>query len=217
MFQDSLSWNDLLFMFRGAGLTLLLTFWAVLGGTALGLVLGVARESMPPLADFLLGSVLDIFRSVPLLIQLILASAFAPIIGIDWGPFTVACVVLAIYTSAYSTEVVRGSIKAVPRSTRRAARSLGMTWWQDLTAIVFPMALRVGLPSWINLVLGVMKDTSIVLWLGVIELLRSSQIIVTRTQEPLLVLFVAGLIYFLISFPLARLGALLERKGEAHG
>lgn len=96
--------------------------------------------------------------------------------------------------------------------TRRAARSLGWTWWQDLEEIVFPIALRVGLPSWIGLTLGVMKDTSLVLWIGIIELLRASQTIVTRIHEPLFVLSIAGLIYFLMSFPIARLGEALERR-----
>jgi len=120
--------------------------------------------------------------------------------------------VLALYTAAYCAEIVRGGILAVPSTTRRAARSLGMTYTQDLTNIVFPMALRVALPSWIGLTLGVMKDTALVLWIGIVELLRASQVIVTRIQEPLFVLSIAGLIYFLMSFPIARLGARLEKR-----
>ena len=214
MFQDKFTWTDALFMARGAGVTLQLTLWAMLGGTLLGLGFGVVRETAPRGLSEIIGSVLDIFRSVPLLIQLILATAFAPIVGINLDPFTVAGVVLAVYASSFVTEVVRSSMQAVPNATRRAARSLGLTWWQDMTEIVFPIAIRVGLPNWINLVLGVMKDTALVLWLGVIELLRSSQIIVTRTQQPLLILAVAGAIYFGISFPIARLGAWLERRAE---
>jgi polar amino acid transport system permease protein len=87
-----------------------------------------------------------------------------------------------------------------------------MTWWQDLRWIVFPIALRVSLPSWTGLTLGVMKDTALVLWIGIVELLRASQVIVTRIQEPLLVLALCGLIYFLMSFPISRLGAYLETK-----
>ena len=78
--------------------------------------------------------------------------------------------------------------------------------------IVLPLGTRVMLPSWIGLTLGVMKDTALVLWIGIIELLRSSQIIVTRIQEPLFVLSIAGLIYFLMSYPVARLGDRLEKK-----
>jgi polar amino acid transport system permease protein len=150
-----------------------------------------------------------------LLIQFVLANSFKSIIGLNWGPFTVGCVVLAAYTAAYCTEIVRAGILAVPVTTRRAARSLGMTWRQDLISIVFPIALRVALPSWIGLSLGVMKDTALVLWIGIVELLRSAQIIVTRIQEPLFVLSLAGLIYFVMSFPIARLGARLEKRWRA--
>ena len=204
--------NDLWYMLKGAGVTLSLTFWAVAGGTLLGVLFGVARASAPWWVNAPIGFVLDIFRSVPLLIQFVLANSFKSIIGLNWSAFTVGCVVLAIYTSAYCTEIVRSGVLAVPVTTRRAARSLGLTWRQDLTEIVFPIAMRVALPSWIGLTLGVMKDTALVLWIGIAELLRSSQSIVTRIQEPLFVLMIAGLIYFLMSFPIARLGARLESR-----
>lgn len=212
LFQTSFTLNDLWFMLKGAGVTLSLTFWAVLGGTLLGVVFGLVRASVPWWANAPIGFVLDIFRSVPLIIQFVLVNSFKSIIGLNWSAFTVGCVVLAVYTASYCTEIVRAGVLAVPPTTRRAARSLGLSWRQDLTEIVFPIALRVALPNWIGLTLGVMKDTALVLWIGIVELLRSSQIIVTRIQEPLFVLSIAGLIYFLMSFPIARLGARLEKR-----
>lgn len=213
MFHTNLSPNDLLFMAQGAGWTLLITAIAMVGGTLLGVIFGVTRAVLPGWTTLPLGFVLDIFRSVPLLIQLILANSFIPILGLKATPFAVSCIVLALYTSSYCSEIVRGGVLAVPQTTRRAARSLGMTWWQDMTEIVYPMALRIMLPSWIGLTLGVMKDTALVSWIGVIELLKSSQILITRMQnEPLFILMIAGLIYFLISFPISRLGARLERR-----
>ena len=212
MFDTAFSWGDLMFMLRGTGMTLAITFWAVLGGTIMGLVFGLIRATAPWYVNWPLGAVLDVLRSVPLLIQFILGNSFQAIAGWNLSPFLVGCIVLAGYTAAYCTEIVRGGILAVPAITRRAARSLGMTWWQDMREIVLPLGTRVMLPSWIGLTLGVMKDTALVLWIGIIELLRSSQIIVTRIQEPLFVLSIAGLIYFLISFPISRLGARLERK-----
>ena len=212
MFDTAFSWGDLMFLLRGAGMTLAITFWAVLSGTIMGLVFGLIRASAPWYVNYPLGAVLDVLRSVPLLIQFILGNSFQAIAGWNLSPFLVGCIVLAAYTAAYCTEIVRGGILAVPPITRRAARSLGMTYWQDLREIVLPLGTRVMLPSWIGLTLGVMKDTALVLWIGIIELLRSSQIIVTRIQEPLFVLTIAGLIYFAMSFPIARLGARLERK-----
>lgn len=213
MFNTSLTFNDVLFLLQGAGVTLIITFWAVLGGTLLGVVFGVIRAAGPAWINWPLAFVLDIFRSVPLLIQLVLVNSFQSIVGINAPPFYVGCVVLALYTSSYCSELVQGGILAVPQTTRRAARSLGLTYSQDMTQIVFPIALRVMLPSWIGLTLGVMKDTALVTWIGIIELLRSSQIIVTRLpNEPLFVLLIVGLIYFAMSFPIARLGAWLERR-----
>lgn len=212
MIETDFARTDLWFMLRGAGMTLALTFWAVLGGTVTGFVFGVLRAVASSWVNALLGAVLDVFRSIPLLIQFILANSFKSIVGIDVSAFTVACVVLAIYTSAYCAEIVRAGVLAVPSTTRRAARSLGMTWWQDLRLIVYPIALRVSLPSWVGLTLGVMKDTSLVLWIGIVELLRASQVIVTRIQEPLLVLMLCGLIYFLMSYPISRFGAYLETR-----
>lgn len=204
--------QELLLMARGAGVTLAITFWAVLGGTLMGVVFGLLRSVAPWWIDWPLGGVLDIFRSVPLLIQLVLVNSFKSIIGFDVSAFVVSCVVLAFYTSSYCSEIVRAGVQAVPQTTRRAARSLGLTYWQDLREIVFPIALRVSLPSWTGLTLGVMKDSALVMWIGIAELLRTSQVIITRIQEPLLVLSVCGLLYFLMSYPISRLGARLETK-----
>jgi polar amino acid transport system permease protein len=204
--------QELILMLKGAGVTLTITFWAVLGGTLMGLVFGLVRAVAPWWINWPLGAILDVFRSVPLLIQLVLVNSFKSILNLPASAFMVSCVVLAFYTSAYCAEIVRAGVQAVPPTTRRAARSLGLTYWQDLREIVFPIALRVSLPSWIGLTLGVMKDSALVWWIGVIELLRTSQVIITRIQEPLLVLSVCGLIYFLMSYPISRLGARLEAK-----
>ena len=173
MLGTSITLGDLTFMMTGAGLTLAITFWAMLGGTLMGIVFGVIRAQSPWYVNHPMGAVLDILRSVPLLIQFILFNSFQSIAGWGMNPFVVGCVVLAAYTSAFCTEIVRGGIQSVPTTTRRAARSLGMSWGQDMRYIVLPLGTRVMLPSWIGLTLGVMKDTALVYAIGVIELLRS--------------------------------------------
>ena len=212
MFNTALTLADLGFLLQGALMTLAVTAVSVTAGTVLGIIFGVVRNQVGPYWGAPLTFVLDVFRSVPLLIQLVLANAFQAIAKLGWAPFTTSCVVLSLYTAAYCTEIVRGGISSVPPTTRRAARSLGMTWWKDMRYIVAPLATRVSLPSWIGLTLGVMKDSALVLWLGLIELLRASQVLVTRLQEPLLILLICGAIYFLISFPIARLGGYLEKR-----
>ncbi|WP_017906450.1 amino acid ABC transporter permease [Pseudomonas asplenii] len=213
MFSTSLTANDLLFLLSGAWVTLQLTFWSILLGSVAGLLFGLLRALLPR-ASLPLAWVLDVFRSVPLLIQFVLFNSFKSIIGLKISAFSVGCIVLGIYAAAYFTEIVRSGVLSVPPSVRRASRSLGLSYLQDLRWIVLPMATRVAFPGWLNLVLGVMKDTALVMWIGIIELLRASQTIVTRIQEPLLVLCIAGLIYYVMSLVVARLGARLERRWQ---
>lgn len=213
MLSTSFTWNDLLFLLNGAWVTLQLTCWAILLGTFAGLLFGVLRALLPR-ATLPLAWVLDVFRSVPLLIQFVLFNSLKSIVGLNISAFSVGCIVLGVYAAAYFTEIVRGGVLSVPLTLRRASRSLGMTFFQDLRWIVLPMATRVAFPGWLNLVLGVMKDTALVMWIGIVELLRASQTIVTRIQEPLLVLCIAGLIYYVMSLVVARLGARLETRWQ---
>lgn len=213
MFESTFTWNDLQFMLQGAWVTILLTVVSMIIGTLAGVVCGMARALLPR-STIPLAWLLDVFRSVPLLIQFVLFNALKSIVGLNWSAFAVACVVLGLYVTAYCTEIVRSGVLSVPLTLRRASRSLGLTYWQDLRQIVMPMATRVAFPGWINLLLGVMKDTALVMWIGIVELLRASQTIVTRIQEPLLVLCIAGLIYYVMSLVVARLGARLETRWQ---
>ncbi len=213
MFDTALTANDLIFLAKGAGMTIMVTAISVFFGTILGIVFGVVRYQIGPWWAAPLTFVLDIFRSIPLLIQLVLANAFVTtVLGFRISGLSIACGVLSLYTSAYCAEIVRGGIESVPLTLRRASRSLGMTWGQDMRNIVLPLATRVALPSWIGLALGVMKDSALVFIVQVVELLKSTQILITRLQEPLFLLMICGLFYFLISFPVARFGGYLEKR-----
>lgn len=213
MIDTNFGWHDLQYMLQGAWVTVLLTLVAMCIGTLGGVVCGLLRAIFPR-ASLPLAWVLDVFRSVPLLIQFVLFNAFKSMVGLDWSVFQVACAVLGVYAAAYCTEIVRGGVLAVPAELRRASRSLGMSYLQDLRYVVMPLALRVAFPGWLNLKLGVMKDTALVMWIGLIELLRASQTIVTRIQEPLLVLCIAGLIYYVMSWVVSQAGARLEKRWQ---
>ena len=106
--------QELLLMLQGAGVTLAITFWAVLGGTLMGLVFGLVRAVAPWWINWPLGAILDVFRSIPLLIQLVLVNSFKSILALPASAFTVSCVVLAFYTSSYCSEIVRAGVQAVP-------------------------------------------------------------------------------------------------------
>ena len=211
-FFSSFALNDVLFMAEAAWRTLLISVISISIGTLLGTIFGWMLYEGRYLAILLVAPILDVFRSVPLIIQLVLFYNFAPIIGFDLDAFESGLVILTLYTAALVANVVRGGIASVGMPMRRASRSLGMTYWQDLFYVVFPIGVRAIFPSWGGVALGVLKDSALVSVLGYVELLRASQILMTRTQEPLLIIAVAGAFYFALSYPISRFSAKFERK-----
>jgi hydroxyproline transport system permease protein len=211
-FFSGFSPNDLWFLAEAALRTLWISVVSIALGSILGVIFGWMLHEGKLAATLMLAPVLDIFRSVPLIIQLVLFYNFAPIIGLNLDPFASGVVILTIYTAALVANVARGGIEAVGTPMRRAARSLGMSYWQDLRYVVFPIGGRAVFPSWVGVALGVMKDSALVSVLGYVELLKASQILITRTQEPFLILAIAGAFYFALSYPLSRYAASLERR-----
>lgn len=206
--------NDLLFLGSAALRTLWISVLSISIGTLMGVIFGWLLYEGKFWGAVTLGLFLDAFRSVPLLIQLVLFYNFAPIIGLNLNPFASGVVILAIYTSALVASVARGGIEAVGKPVRRASRSLGMTYWQDLRYVVAPIGIRAVFPAWVGVALGVMKDSALVSVLGYVELLKASQILITRTQQPLLILAIAGAFYFALSYPISRYAARLEERWE---
>lgn len=204
--------NDLLFLGEAALRTMLISVVSIVSGSILGAICGWMLYEGGLIGRAILGPFLDIFRSVPLIIQLVLFYNFAPIIGLNLDPFASGAAVLTVYTAALVANVVRGGIEAVGLPMRRAARSLGMSYWQDMFYIVTPIGLRAVLPAWVGVALGVMKDSALVSVLGYVELLKASQILITRTQEPFLILSLAGAFYFILSYPVSRYAARLESR-----
>lgn len=204
--------NDLWFMAEAAGQTLLISVLSISIGTVFGVIFGWMLQSGNMLVRATLGTVLDAFRSVPLLIQLVLFFNLFPIMGWPVDPFAAGTFVLSLYTAALVAQVARGGIEAVGAPMRRAARSLGMTYWQDMRYVVWPIGLRAVFPAWVGVALGVMKDSALVSVLGYVELLRASQILITRTQEPFIILAVAGAFYFALSYPLSKYSQKLEER-----
>ena len=146
----------------------------------MGLVIGWIRSARLPVLNQLLGAYIDVIRTVPLIIQFIIVNSGASIIGAPMDPFRTGILVLSLYMGGFVAEVVTAGILAVPTTLRRAGRSLGFSYWQDLRHIVLPLSLRSAFPSWVGLLLGLMKDSSLIAVIGYIELLRASQIIINR-------------------------------------
>lgn len=209
--NQGLQWSDSWFLLEGSMNTLAVTVLAGLIGTAGGIVLGwlrfasgIIRVATSPL--------IDLARSVPLVVQLVLLSSALALAGHAVSPFWLGIFVLSLTMAVTTSEVVRGGLVAVPRGYRRAARSLGMTYLQELGHVSAPLTINVGLPTWIGLLISLVKDSALIGVVGYLEFLRSAQILITRTNQTLLLLAGIGLFYFLICYPVSLYGRRLESR-----
>lgn len=210
--KSTLTYYDLEFLLEGLLRTVYISAISITIGTFFGVIFGYIKSNANFFSEFLLSGFLDILRSVPLIIQFILFYSFMGILEIDISVFWVGAIVLSAYTSAFVTEVVRAGIDSVPQTTRRAARSLGLSYWQDYRYIVFPLGMRTVFPSWISIVLSVIKDSALVSVIGYLELLKTTEELISKTQEALLLLVGVGFFYFIISYPISLYAVYLERK-----
>ncbi|MGH3440105.1 MAG: amino acid ABC transporter permease, partial [Sciscionella sp.] len=123
-----------------------------------------------------------------------------------------AVIGLSVYAAAYIGEIVRGSIRAVPRGQNEAAEALGMNYYVKVRYIVLPQAMRIVLPPGIGFLISLVKASALASVIGYIELTKEGHIISTLNEQPLNVFLVVAALYFIISYPLALLGRWCERR-----
>lgn len=209
--NQGLVWSDAYFLAEGLFNTIRLAAAATFVGTLAGIVLGWLR-TVSLTARIVTAPYIDILRSVPMIIQLILANSFLSILGLGASPFWFGTVALGAWMSAVTAEVVRAGLLSVPIPYRKSARSLGMNGFQELLYISMPLAFRTALTPWIGLVLSLIKDSALAGVVGYVEYMRSTQILITRTHETWLLLIGAGLFYFIICYPVSRYSRRLEGR-----
>jgi len=206
-----LQWSDLWFVLQGFGRTVLLAVVTCAAGTLLGVLVGWLRENCVA-ARLAFAPYVDVMRSVPLIIQFILVNSAFAAFGLPLSPLEVGILTLTLYMAASSSELVRAGLRSVRFELRRAARSLGMSPWQELRYVTAPLAVRAIFPSWIGALIGLTKDTALVSVIGYVELLRAAQILIVRTNEALLILMGVGAAYFLMCYPVSRYSRTLEKR-----
>jgi len=209
--DPGLHWRDGWFLLQGAGHTLWVTLVAGLLGTLLGVVLGWLRFSSV-LLRIITAPYIDVVRSVPLIIQLVLANSFLALAGVGFDTFWLCVAVLSSSMAVVTAEVVRAGLASVPQTFRRSARSLGLSARQEFFHISAPLAVRTSFAAWVGLLLGLAKDSALVSVVGYVEYMKSSQILITRTHETLPLLVGVGVFYFVICYPVSRYSARLERR-----
>ncbi|MFC4638423.1 amino acid ABC transporter permease [Deinococcus hohokamensis] len=208
---DALTPEVLNALWRGTQVTLGLTVLASLFGLLLGLLGALGRMSRLAPVRWLAGVYIETFRGTPLLVQLFfLFFAMPQITKVTLPPFQTAVLGLSLFAGAYTAEIIRGSLNAVPRGQLEAARALGLRPAQALRSVLLPQALRIGLPALGNQFIGLLKDSSLASVITVTELLLTTRGLVSINYQPVLMYAAVGLIYFLLSHAAARIFALAE-------
>lgn len=179
----------------------------------LAVVVGTLRSRKPgKVLGTILSVYVEIFRGTPLLVQLFFVYYAMPAIGIRLEPFTAAVLTMGLNSGAYLSENVRGAILSVDKGQYEAAQMLGYNPLQTSVHIVLPQALRVAIPSFMNGFSSIIKETSIVSVLPVIELTKLGNQVYAKTYHPFEIYILLGVIYFVLTFSLTFLSRYLERR-----
>lgn len=158
-----------------------------------------------------------IFRGTPLLVQLYIGFFGLTRVGIILKPFTAAVIVFALNEGAYCAETIRASLESVPTGQLEAGQCAGLSYLQTIFRIVLPQAMRTAVPSLGNSLISMLKDTSLASSITVTEMLRTSQQIVARTYEALLLYCEVALIYLIFTTVLTKVQSVVEKKLSYYG
>lgn len=205
-------WEQREILFRGWGLTILISIGALFGTLIFGLVLAIGQETKEPICRAVCRSYVEIIRGTPLLTQLLLgyyviASAFHVDNKIIAGIF-----LLTAFEAAYMAEILRGGVASIERSQWDAARALGLDRQQTWRFIILPQALRRVLPGMAGQCASLVKDSSLLSVLGIAEFAKQTDVAVSSTSSPLEGYLPMALGYLALTLPLSWLARRLEQK-----
>jgi general L-amino acid transport system permease protein len=203
----------------GLPVTLILATFGLAFGFPLGILVALGRRSKLPAIHSVCVLYVELIRGVPLISLLFMASVMFPLFlpdGVNFDKLLRAQTAFVLYAGAYLAEVIRGGLQAVPRGQSEAADALGLSYWQKNRLIVLPQAIRHVIPPLVNTFIAFFKDTSLVLIIGIFDLLTTAK---TAIIDPAwqqfsveVYVFVAA-IYFVFCFAMSRYSKHLEQIG----
>lgn len=210
-------------LWGGLFLTVVIGVFAFAFALPAGILLALGRESRLPIVRVLAGTWVELWRSVPTLVVLFMAVIMLPLflpVQYEIDKLLRALVALSILMSCHIAEAVRGALRALPAGQRDAARALGLSRWQANLHVILPQALTLSTPQITNIVIGMFKETSLLVIIGLFDLLGMVQAIsadpdwYASAARATGYLFV-GLIYWSFCFGMSRYSAFLERHHRA--
>jgi len=197
---------------KGVFLTVEISFFAILIGLCIGILAAVARTSRLRILQ-LLGSIyVEVFRNTPLLIQIFIIFFGLPGLGIKLSPYVSGLTALVLYVGAYNTEVIRAGLEAVPRGQVEAAKSLGLKGVQTFLYVILPQTFRISLPALGNNWVALVKNSSLVSVIGMVELTWVASDLNALTFRSFELFGAATLFYLILILILTHIQNFVEKR-----
>lgn len=204
--------NSAPLILQGLFITLAVSALVLVIGTLIGILGGLSLLYGARPLRWLARIYVDTLRGIPLLVLIFALFYGLPLVGVRVSAITAGVMALSIFCGAHVSEVIRGGINSIPQGQTDAANALGLTFAQRLRYVIFPQALRRILPPWVNTAAEMVKASSLVSLVSVVDLMLAIQQIAGRTRETLLLYAVAALLYFAINYSISRFGRRLEKR-----
>lgn len=200
-------------LMRAFGVTLQLLGMGALGSIVLGNVVALLRISPVASLRWIATLYTEIVRNTPLTLVFFFFAIVLPTLQIRFDYLLGAGIALSIYTSPFIAEALRSGINGVPIGQAEAARSLGLSFGQTVTSIVFPQAIRMVVAPLINVIIALTKNTSVAAGFYVVELVAESKVLANANGDQVINILVAvACLYLVITIPLGQLAGVVERK-----
>jgi len=205
----------------GIMLNIVIAAWSIATAIPLGLLLALGRRSDMPVIAYACATFIELWRSLPLIGVLFLAVVMFPLFvpaGFESDKLARALIAFTLFNAAIFAEVFRGGLQAIPRGQHEAARSLGLGYWHTTGLVVLPQVVRIVMPGMINTCVSIIKETTVVLIIGLIEFLAVLQIafadpewLIGDQVRSTGYLF-AAIVFWSLCFGLSRYSARLDRR-----
>ncbi|WP_397386204.1 amino acid ABC transporter permease [Paenibacillus sp. VCA1] len=205
-------WTYRSYFGTGIQYTLLLAVIGVFCGFILGMLVSLLRMSRIWILRFIGSIWVEFLRGTPMLVQLFIIHYGLVAFGVKFTPIESGAITLTINSSAYLAEIFRAGIQGVDKGQSEAARSLGMTKGMTMRHIVLPQAVKSVLPAIGNEFITIIKESSIVSFIGVSDLMYQAQAVTTITYDTLKPFLIIAALYFIMTFTLSKLLGLFERR-----
>jgi polar amino acid transport system permease protein len=198
-------------LFSGLRITLLLGVVSITAGLVLGLFIALIRLYAIRPVSVTAKIYIDVFRSIPLLVLLIVVYYALPFVGLRMSPFMSAATALTLVSGAYTAEIFRAGIEAIPRGQFEASQALGLSYRHMMVDVILPQAIRIVIPPLTNNCINVIKDTALASVVAMPDLLKQATQAQALEANPT-PLIVAALMYIAILWPLVILVGRLEKR-----